>query len=642
MGDRLAAFVSAVTDRVFGPVFTLDATRAGRRWSTFALRWFYLLCLVFVLGIFFYAWRKDLNDGRTVDPNVLTRFAENFFWVYSVTQFLLVAAVTPGVTAGAITDEKERKTLHFLLATDLSGREIVFGKLAARVGALMTLVLAGLPVIAIMQFFGGIEPRLLLVAVGMTTVSVVSLAALGVAASVLLPRTRDAIMLAYGVPVVYVWLSLWAWSDLHLVTEPALAEAVRLFACGNPFVAAREMARTLNVDTFPAPAVWYVGFHAAFAVAAIAVAAARVRSSVRSEGAAAAPRSAAARTLAWVMGRRSHARWHPPLRGEPVRWRELHVEPGSGSGVVQRVFAVAVLGCVFLPFLNIAAQFLLTTFDGPYSGQRYWRSPLEEFRSATKGWVCIVTCLFGLLVLLRTTVRGASAVAGERDRDTWVSLVCTPLTVREILYGKWVGCVLGQKDAFLLLAVVWGIGVVTLSVNPVGIALTAVSLAVYMNLFAALGLSASATAKNSRIAIGRSVPMTLLLVGGYWFFLSCCCAGVGLSGGSGVGEAVGYVAAFVAAATPAVVLGGLPALDFEWFREMRGRDYSVFGAMALGWVVGLGGWTALALYWREQARDGFAQEANRLHELPGARPLRPRPAPREAGRPDRWSDPGPT
>ena len=54
-------------------------------------------------------------------------------------------------------------------------------------------------------------------------------------------------------------------------------------------------------------------------------------------------------------------------------------------------------------------------------------------------------CLIGM----GTTICGASAIAGERDRDTWTSLVCTPLTVREILYGKWAGCVLGQKDAFL-------------------------------------------------------------------------------------------------------------------------------------------------------------------------------------------------
>ena len=159
MGDRLADWAALAAGRLFGPVFALDATRVGRRLSTHLIRWLYLLILAGVLGLFFYAWRDDLSaPGGVVHPSVLTRFAENFFWVYSVTQFLVVCALTPAYTAAVITDEKERKTLDFLLVTTLTGREILFGKLAARLGALLTFVLAGLPVVALMQFFGGIEP----------------------------------------------------------------------------------------------------------------------------------------------------------------------------------------------------------------------------------------------------------------------------------------------------------------------------------------------------------------------------------------------------------------------------------------------------------------------------------------------------
>ena len=81
------------------------------------------------------------------------------FVVRRVLGALVVVALTPAFTAAAITDEKERKTLDFLLVTDLSTREIVFGKLAARAGALFTLVLAGLPILSLIQFFGGIEGK---------------------------------------------------------------------------------------------------------------------------------------------------------------------------------------------------------------------------------------------------------------------------------------------------------------------------------------------------------------------------------------------------------------------------------------------------------------------------------------------------
>ena len=93
MGDRLAGWAEAVASRLFGPVFALDATRVGRRTSTFVARWVYLLVLLSVLGVFFYSWWDRRSSGGIVHPSVMTRFAEEFFWVYVITQFLAVAAL---------------------------------------------------------------------------------------------------------------------------------------------------------------------------------------------------------------------------------------------------------------------------------------------------------------------------------------------------------------------------------------------------------------------------------------------------------------------------------------------------------------------------------------------------------------------
>ncbi|MBA4188006.1 MAG: hypothetical protein C0467_08300 [Planctomycetaceae bacterium] len=635
MGDRLAAWASLVADRVFGPVFTLDATRVGRRFSTFLIRWAYLLVLVGVLAVFYRSWRGDLNaPGGVVHPSVLTRFAENFFWVYSVTQFLVIATLTPAFTAATITDEKERKTLHFLLVTDLTGREIVFGKLAARIGALLTLVIAGLPIVSLMQFFGGIEPRLLLVSLSMTISTVLSLSALSVAASVLMARTRDAVLLAYALPVAYLYLSFAAVDGIGWSTNPQVQTLADRFVRGNPFIAGREMGRTLDLDDIPPAAVWYVGFHVVVAVFGMVFAAWRIRASVRREGGTAAPRSRAGMMMAWVLGRRSRARWHPVVTDDPIRWREIHVEPGSNSGILHRVFFFSILVAVFVPFFNIASLLLLD------SGYGQFRSPLETFRSSTKLWVCTVTCLFGILMLLRATVRGASAIAGERDRDTWVSLIGTPLTVREILNGKWAGCVWGQRDAMILLGTVWAIGVLTGSVNVVAITLTGIALGAYLSAFAALGISCSADARSSRVAIGRAVPTALLLLGGYWFVLGCCCAGAGWSG---AGELVGYASLFIAACTPVVVLAALPAMDSEILLSSRDGILTVwFLTGVAGVVVGTVGWGWLAMIWSEKAHAAFAKEANRDHEIPGARPRGPRSAPQQGGQLDNWRNGGST
>ena len=613
MGDRLAAWVEAVASRVFGPVFALDAVRVGRRLSTFIARWVYLFILVGVLAVFFYSWRTELSaPGGVVHPSVLTRFAEDFFWVYVVTQFLAVALLTPAFTAAAITDEKERKTLDFLLVTDLSGREIVFGKLASRVGALLTFVLAGLPVVALMQFFGGIEPRLLFLTVGMTLLTVVSLSAISVCVSVLLSRTRDAVMLAYALPAAYVFFSLQALAVTRRGSD--WRELAEYFAMGNPFFVGQRLDRAFSAGGTPSTALWYIGFHAVVAVLGIAIAAWRLRAAVEGRGTPGTkPRGALRKLFAWALGRRTEARPHPPVSDAPVHWREVYVDPGSGSGIVQRLFVLGVLAAIVLPFLGIVYDALRRSDNAYYYG--YSRGPWYYFHAQTQVWVCAVTCGLGIIMLLRATVRGASALAGERDRDTWVSLLSTPLSTREILHGKWAGCVWGQRGTMYLLVSVWAVGVFTGAVNPIPLVLVAVALGVYLTAFAWLGLRCSVTARNARVAIARAIPAAVFLGGGFWFFLGCCCVGMR---GAGDGEALAYVAAGISGVTPAFVLAGLPALDAEVLRTAHARGIATIATALCSCVVGLAGWFALAGGWRQQTLDLFDAEANRTGSDRGA------------------------
>jgi hypothetical protein len=232
-------------------------------------------------------------------------------------------------------------------------------------------------------------------------------------------------------------------------------------------------------------------------------------------------------------------------------------------------------------------------------------------------------------MLLRATARGASSVAGERDRDTWISLLATPLTAREILWGKWAGCVLGQRGLMILLASVWAIGVVTVSVNPVFLAIVILAFAAYFNAFAWLGIWFSVRARNSRLAIARAVPLAIFLGGGYWIVLGCCCAGIGLSGGrGGDGEVLSTVAAFVAGATPPVVLAGGPAVDSELLRDINrtSRGQGVFGALVLGTATSAVLWSLFARFWFNESLAAFVKETNRSRdELPAT--TRPTPVP---------------
>jgi ABC-type Na+ efflux pump permease subunit len=603
--------------RLLGPMFALDAARVGRRRSTFVVRWLYLGVLLVVLGLYFWDWSGRSLRGTRVAPQVLASFAEEFFWAYAVTQFLVVAALTPALTAAAITDEKERKTLDFLLVTDLSPREIVFGKLASRAGVLFTLVLAGLPVVSLIQFFGGIDPQLPLAAAGVTLATVASLAAVAVACSALVGRTRDAVVLAYGLPVAYLILSAVVLNQAELgerfhkrefavtvagwkVTTVNAAEAL---AAGNIFVLAERYDR--GATDVPRDAARYGAFHVLVAVAGFALAAGRLRATAR--GASGRPRGKVGQLVAWASGKRTTARPHPPVTDEPVAWREVYVEPGSGAGWVRRLLAAGVVFAVVWPLLAIIGN---TLIGQTWHGSSRNPEPLRSFQEGIRLWVCGVTGGLGTLMLLSAAVRGAASVAGEKDRDTWASLLTTPLTASEILCGKWRGCVWGQRHALYLLGGVWAVGVVTVSVNPVALALTAVALAAYLSAFAWLGISYSIAARNARVATAQAVPTAILAGGGFWVVLGCC-------GGlmAGAGELLIYPGLAVLAATPPVVLGGLPAVTFRDVLDVldstRPRIHAVALALFAGYAVGTTVWFCAAAGLKARSIDLLTKDANR-------------------------------
>src|SRR5262249_16952390 len=124
-------------------------------------------------------------------------FANGIFNVFVSVQFILVTLLTPVYTASAVAEEKERRTLEFLLATDLRNREIVLSKLLARFLNLGMLILACLPILALLQFMVGLDLDLVLASYGATLATVASLACLGMFFSVLVRRGRDAILLTY-------------------------------------------------------------------------------------------------------------------------------------------------------------------------------------------------------------------------------------------------------------------------------------------------------------------------------------------------------------------------------------------------------------------------------------------------------------
>src|SRR6266487_1090146 len=129
--------------RLFGPVLFYDLVRTGRRTRNIFLRCVYALALLFILYTVYLEFANtiqvlqsrsayfDFGQQNQMLAKEMAKFAESFFIMFMEVQFVGIFLLTPAFAAGAIAEEKDRRTLEYLLATDLDNREIVLGKLTS-------------------------------------------------------------------------------------------------------------------------------------------------------------------------------------------------------------------------------------------------------------------------------------------------------------------------------------------------------------------------------------------------------------------------------------------------------------------------------------------------------------------------------
>ena len=111
----------------------------------------------------------------------------------------LVLFIVPGLTADALTGERERQTLVPLQVTLLRPRSIVVGKLLASLAFVTLLVVATLPMIGVSFILGGVSAGQVARAVAAVLATGVVVASLALACSSIARRTQGAMVLSFGV-----------------------------------------------------------------------------------------------------------------------------------------------------------------------------------------------------------------------------------------------------------------------------------------------------------------------------------------------------------------------------------------------------------------------------------------------------------
>jgi len=122
---------------------------------------------------------------------------QTIFSLLSIFQLILVCFIAPGFTAGQISLEREKQTLDLLVSTPMRPGAIVIGKLAAALAFVVLMIVAAVPITAIVLMYGGasfddiVRQQLVLLS------TAIVLGAIGLFFSALVKRTQAATVLTY-------------------------------------------------------------------------------------------------------------------------------------------------------------------------------------------------------------------------------------------------------------------------------------------------------------------------------------------------------------------------------------------------------------------------------------------------------------
>jgi ABC-type transport system involved in multi-copper enzyme maturation permease subunit len=413
---------------LFGPLAGIEARRAlSRTWvlvvrllATF-LAAVALACVIWIWWITTSTLHDFFSPLGTLQGGLAT--VEGMF----VTCAWLL---TPALLAGSFSGEQVRASLALVLATRVSPRELVSGRLAGRLAAVGIILLAAIPTLVFLAGLADLGAREILLL--MLLPAAVGFGAGGVAcaASAASRRGRDALL------IVYLF-------DLLLLLAPVFG---RLLPGAiddwleplNPYGGIGPLIEHLDPrPALAAAALWFV-----LGAGGVAFAAWRLRP-----------------TTLWTASvpRRSRlfGRGRVPAVGDrPMYWKEMHIE---GMKTVNR-FARLLAGTLVLLFFGTSVVFAAIIAWADW--HRYDLGWVQVALTVRRQFEVLMAAAHAMAWLLQwgLGLRAAVTISSERERRTWDALLGSPLEAREIVAAKIYGSVYALRWLILAIFLAWGLG----------------------------------------------------------------------------------------------------------------------------------------------------------------------------------------
>jgi ABC-type Na+ efflux pump permease subunit len=513
------------------PIFTRELVaaareREGRRLHSERCSFTAMLLVIVVvtLGSSYY-WSGGSVTPRTMTGAVTAAAQRCLFIHFGLFGTILVRG------AWSIAKERDRRTLEFLLAAPMTNAEIVLGKVASCVAMACATLAAGFPVMLLLHMLGGIDLPLLALSYAGFVSSILFLSALAIwiSAEARDFRLASVVYLLSAMAWVVGPFCVWVYVPRFGLRMPEwLAAANGWLISSSPIIVAFRLAMGLNS--------WVQLRHIVGRMIALQL----LGAGLLTIGAVARLRSAHRGIVSGEKGVRIRQgarpvwrfRRRPPVGDDPILWREMHTTRRSGLikavGVLVNLGVLAALAYATYHFArpavaevwrhgygsgvtsNVRPEFnlfvrMLVPLGGVSQPLDLARTEFNLFLRYVTGWIAL---------LLTFTIAGSATetIALERRKETWDSLLTTPLRARAILRSALLATVWRVRQLIAIQGVLWTMGLLVGAIHPVGYFLANLNLAALVWLFTAWGVRASVRASDQAAAAGYGFSLAFVTV----------------------------------------------------------------------------------------------------------------------------------
>lgn len=487
---------------MLGTVVAQEWTRASRRGRLDMLRRAYASWLIIQFVFLFLSYQAERASRISgTDTNIAHphgRFVVAYLDLFVVQNLVLIAIAAPAFAGGSLADEKSRGTLSMLLTSELTSADIVLGKWLSGVAQVLWAALPAVPLFCLVGGMSGIDATALGGFAVICVVLLLACSAISILAAVYSVQTRDTVLRVWIVGILGFFVLFSAIRSI-IIARMQTSTHAWLVAFGNH----ADNAVLCLSPFYILDSAWFRGNSTLLAQR---VATASIGWGLITAGSLTLSiyrlRSVFECQLTHDRIQSPRERYRPlrSVSDRPVLWKERVID---GLALFPRLRRIPCwMGCVLVGLL-VGWQMTPNILS---LGYRFTVSDL----------------FIPLVASIVIGARASGSVCGERERQTWDSLLLSPLEGRELLRHKLYGILLAALPYFLtyvfaslFIALFAPIRVIVWKI------VISAAAASYAHLFGAFGIWNSAKGTST----WRSLIATL--VGG-WFMTLGIHLGVGM------------------------------------------------------------------------------------------------------------------